>query len=221
MNGRGHVEPRGAPLVQALSASLTMIKISVGPVDNNAYLLQTQDGASVLIDAANDKRRLLGIIAGEPLATIITTHRHDDHWQALASLAAETGARLVSGIPDAEAIAAGAEVEDLIGVWDGDRVAVGSQSLEVIGLVGHTPGSIALAYSPSTGPVHLFTGDSLFPGGPGRTTNPTDFTSLMDDLETKIFARFGDDTVVHPGHGDDTTLGTERPQLPAWRARGW
>jgi glyoxylase-like metal-dependent hydrolase (beta-lactamase superfamily II) len=106
-------------------------------------------------------------------------------------------------------------------VWDGDQVPVGSESLEVIGLVGHTPGSVTVAYRPATGPVHLFTGDSLFPGGPGRTTNPTDFGTLMADLETKIFASFDDDTVVHPGHGDDTTLGRERPHLPDWRARGW
>jgi len=221
MNGRGHVEPHGAPLVQPLSANLTMIKISVRPMDNNAYLLQPRDGAGVLIDAANDKQRLLGIIAAGSVATIITTHRHGDHWQALAAVAAETGARLVAGVPDAEAIAADAGVEGLIGVWDGDRVAVGDQSLEVIGLVGHTPGSITLAYLPQSGPAHLFTGDSLFPGGPGRTTNPKDFGSLMDGLQTKIFARFADDTVVHPGHGDDTALGVERPRLPIWRARGW
>ena len=221
MNGRGHVEPHGAPHVQALSASLTMIKISVGPMDNNAYLLQPREGASVLIDAANDKQRLLGIIAGGPVATIITTHRHSDHWQALAPMAAETGARLVAGAPDAEAIVADAGVEGLIGVWDGDQVDVGYQSLEVIGLVGHTPGSITLAYLPTNAPAHLFTGDSLFPGGPGRTTNPQDFGSLMDDLEAKVFARFADDAVVHPGHGDDTAIGVERPRLPAWRARGW
>jgi glyoxylase-like metal-dependent hydrolase (beta-lactamase superfamily II) len=221
MNSRGHVEPHGGPLVQPLSASLTMIKISVGPVDNNAYLLQPREGAGVLIDAANDTQRLLGIIAVGPVATIITTHRHSDHSQALAPVAAETGARLVAGAPDAEAIAADAGVEGMIGVWDGDRVAIGDQSLEVIGLVGHTPGSITLAYLPPSGPAHLFTGDSLFPGGPGRTTSPQEFGSLMDDLEAKIFARFTDDAVVHPGHGDDTTIGVERPRLPAWRARGW
>jgi glyoxylase-like metal-dependent hydrolase (beta-lactamase superfamily II) len=221
MNSRGHVEPHGAPLVLPLSASLTMIKISVGPVDNNAYLLQPREGAGVLIDAANDTQRLLGIIAGGPVATIITTHRHSDHSQALAPVAAETGARLVAGAPDAGAIAADAGVEGMIGVWDGDRVAIGDQSLEVIGLVGHTPGSITLAYLPPSGPAHLFTGDSLFPGGPGRTTSPQEFGSLMDALEAKIFARFADDAVVHPGHGDDTTIGVERPRLPAWRARGW
>jgi len=101
-----------------------------------------------------------------------------------------------------------------------DRTPSRQIRVEVIGLVGHTPGSITLAYR-GAGPTHLFTGDSLFPGGPGRTTNPRDFASLMEDLETKIFGRFDDDTVVHPGHGDDTTLGAERPHLAEWRARGW
>jgi len=220
MESRGHVTPRGRPLVEKLSSSVTMIKLSVGPMDNNAYLLQPQHGPSVLIDAANDHDRLLGLLAGQPLQTIVTTHRHGDHWQALGRMAAATSARLVAGQPDLAAIAEGTGVQGLTGAWDGDRIELGEEFLEVIGLVGHTPGSIALAYAggPNT---HLFTGDSLFPGGPGRTTNPTDFGTLMTDLERKIFARFSDDTVVHPGHGDDTTLGDERPHLSEWRARGW
>jgi glyoxylase-like metal-dependent hydrolase (beta-lactamase superfamily II) len=100
-------------------------------------------------------------------------------------------------------------------------VRVGSCELEVIEVVGHTPGSIVLAYDDPDGVVHLFTGDSLFPGGPGRTTTPEDFKSIMDDLESKIFDRFSDDTWVYPGHGFDTTLGAERPHLTEWRARGW
>lgn len=220
MEGRGHVTPGGRPLVDKLSSSVTMIKVSVGPMDNNAYLLQPSHGSGVLIDAANDHERLLGIIDGQPLETIITTHRHGDHWQALARMAATTTARLVAGRPDVAAIAESTGVQALTGVWDGDQIQLGEEFLEVIGLVGHTPGSITLAYS--AGPItHLFTGDSLFPGGPGRTTSREDFASLMNDLEAKIFGRFNDDTVVHPGHGNDTTLGNERPHLPQWWARGW
>ncbi|MGI3785297.1 MAG: MBL fold metallo-hydrolase, partial [Janthinobacterium lividum] len=107
------------------------------------------------------------------------------------------------------------------GVWDGDTVPLGPEHLDVVGLVGHTPGSIVLAYGGPQGPTHLFTGDSLFPGGAGKTWSPEDFTSLMDDLEAKVFAVYDDDTVVHPGHGDATTLGAERPHLAEWRARGW
>ena len=220
MSGLNHVRPGGPPLVVRLSASVTMTKISVGPMDNNAYLLQSTSGASVLVDAANDSGRLLKLIGDESVDTIVTTHRHGDHWHGLAAVAEATGARLIGGRPDVDAIAQGAKVRGLVGVWDGDQVELGVETLAVIGLVGHTPGSITLAYT-GGGPAHLFTGDSLFPGGPGKTRNPHDFTSLMDNLEAKIFGRFDDEAVVHPGHGDDTTLGVERPHLVEWRARGW
>jgi glyoxylase-like metal-dependent hydrolase (beta-lactamase superfamily II) len=107
-------------------------------------------------------------------------------------------------------------------VEHGDTIAVGEQTLEVVHLRGHTPGSIALVWrGPEGAGTHVFTGDSLFPGGPGRTTNPTDFMSLMDDLEERIFGRMDDDTWFYPGHGKDSTLGAERPHLDEWRARGW
>jgi glyoxylase-like metal-dependent hydrolase (beta-lactamase superfamily II) len=221
MSGLHHVEPGGAALTLPVSGDVTLTKISVGPMDNNAYLLTAEDGGAVLIDAAEDGTRLLELIDGREVAVIITTHRHGDHWQALPAVAEATGAELICGRPDVDAIATGAWVEGLVGVWDGDEVTIGDGELEVIGLVGHTPGSIALAFTGSDGVVHLFTGDSLFPGGPGKTSGPADFDSLMADLESKVFARFDDRTVVHPGHGDGTTLGSERPHLADWRARGW
>ena len=219
MPGLNHVEPGGDPLTVVSSTALTVTKISVGPMDNNAYLLRS-GRASLLVDAAAEEDRLLAL-TGTALDTVVTTHRHGDHWQALSAVAEATGAELVCGRPDVHAIATGAWVENLVGVWDGDVVTVGDQRLEVVGLVGHTPGSIALAWTGDDGVAHLFTGDSLFPGGPGKTSGAADFTSLLDDLEQKVFSRFDDRTVVHPGHGDDTTLGTERPQLAEWRARGW
>ncbi len=219
MPGLNHVEPGGEPLTLSLSPTLTLTKLSVGPMDNNAYLLRTE-GAALLVDAAADADRLLGV-TGTALDAVVTTHRHPDHWQALAAVAEATGALLACGRPDVDAIATGAWVEGLVGVWDGDFVAVGAHTLQVIGLVGHTPGSIALAWTGEEGIAHLFTGDSLFPGGPGKTSGPVDFGTLLDDLEEKVFGRFDDATVVHPGHGDDTTLGAERPQLPEWRRRGW
>ncbi len=192
----------------------------VGPLATNAYLL-TDAGEGLLVDAADDALALLALIGDTPIGTLVTTHRHGDHVQALAAIASHTGARVVAGVPDAAAIesATGVMVDDR--VWDGDHVHVGNVRLEVIGLVGHTPGSIALAWTPEHGAAQMFVGDSLFPGGPGKTTRPEDFHSLMTDLETKIFGRFGDDTVVHPGHGDPTTLGRERASLPQWWARGW
>jgi glyoxylase-like metal-dependent hydrolase (beta-lactamase superfamily II) len=148
---------------------------------------------------------------------VVTTHRHADHWQALATIVSATGARTAAHPVDAEAIPVPSA--DLL--EDGATVPVGAVELRVIHLVGHTPGSVALLYDDPKGRPHLFTGDSLFPGGPGKTTNPADFTSLMDDLEAKVFGALPDETWVYPGHGRDTTLGTERPSIPEWRARGW
>ena len=103
----------------------------------------------------------------------------------------------------------------------GDRIPVCECELEVIHLVGHTPGTIALLYDDPAGTPHLFTGDSLFPGGVGKTWSAEDFRSLIDDVSTKLFDRLPDETWFYPGHGDDSTLGAERPHLPEWRERGW
>lgn len=219
MSGPAHVEPGGPPEVVQLSPSTSLVKVSVGPMDNNCYLLRTRAGAALLIDAANDADRIIAVTSEPVPGTVATTHRHADHWQALPDLAQRWQPNLCAGSPDSAAITRDAGVTGVSGVWDGDRIAIGDEQLDVIGLVGHTPGSIALVYHGDVD--HLFTGDSLFPGGPGKTGSAADFTSLMDDLESKIFGRFGDDAVVHPGHGDDTTLGAERPQLGEWRARGW
>ena len=218
MPGLHHVTRGGEPLTIALSPTVNAVKVSVGPGDNNAYLLAGP--GRVLIDAADDAATLLDVVGDRRLDVLVTTHRHPDHWQALAALA-DRSDRLVAGRPDAAAIADGAGVPRPDGVWDGDNVPFGDERLDVVGLVGHTPGSILLAYGGPGGPTHLFTGDSLFPGGAGRTTSPEDFDSLMDDLEAKVFNRFADDTVVHPGHGDATTIGAERPHLKEWRERGW
>jgi glyoxylase-like metal-dependent hydrolase (beta-lactamase superfamily II) len=210
----GEVTRGGAPAVRALD-HLTVTKVSVGPMDNNAYLLRCGD-QQLLIDAANDDETLLALIGDAGLATVVTTHRHGDHWQALQDVVEATGARSLAHADDAAEIPV---VTDTLA--DGDTVTVGDCALEVIHLVGHTPGSIALLYRDPNGHGHLWTGDSLFPGGPGRTTNPTEFDSLMTDLETKVFGRLPDETWFYPGHGRDSTLGKERPAIPEWRARGW
>ncbi len=98
---------------------------------------------------------------------------------------------------------------------------MGRSTLEVIHLAGHTPGSIALLYDDPDGTPHLFTGDSLFPGGPGKTPGPEDFDSLMADLRAKVFDRLPDETWFYPGHGNDSTLGAERGSIPDWLARRW
>nr|WP_240940051.1 MBL fold metallo-hydrolase [Planosporangium flavigriseum] len=194
---------------------MTIIKISVGPMDNNAYLLRSA-GEQLLIDAANEPNRLLSLLGEGGLQTVVTTHQHFDHWQGLHDVVGLTGAESLAHEADAPEIPIVTQT-----LKDGDRVRVGDAELEVIHLVGHTPGAIALLYRDPAGHPHLFTGDSLFPGGPGRTTSPEDFTSLMDDLENKIFGRLPDETWFYPGHGNDSTLGAERPSIPEWRARGW
>lgn len=213
----GEVRVGGAPDVRELPA-LTLTKVAVGPMDNNAYLLECRaTGARCLVDAADEPARLLDLLGGRALERVVTTHRHRDHWAALGEVVAATGARTATGREDAEAVPV--PTDDLLG--DGDEVVVGDVTLQVITLVGHTPGSVALLYEDPAGIPHLLTGDSLFPGGPGKTTGPADFSSLMDDLDRKVFGPLPDETWVYPGHGRDTTLGAERPHLPEWRARGW
>jgi len=198
---------------------LTITKVSVGPMDNNAYLLRCRaTGEQVLIDAANEPDRLLALVGDAGLARVVTTHRHADHWQGLGAVLAATGARTVAHPDDAAALPVRVDEP----VVDGDTVPVGTCWLEVIHVVGHTPGSIALLYRDLSGSPHLFTGDSLFPGGVGNTFgSASNFASLIHDVETKLFDRLPDETRVYPGHGADTTLGRERPALPEWRIRGW
>ncbi|WP_307248708.1 MBL fold metallo-hydrolase [Catenuloplanes indicus] len=217
MSYTGHVSPGSGPAVRELPA-LTITKQSVGGAsDNNAYLLRcTATGAQLLIDAANDASALLSL-AGSELSTVVTTHAHGDHWGALAEVVAATGAASVAHRDDAPELPVVTRT-----VEDGDTITVGEVTLEVIHLVGHTPGSIALLYRDPAGTPHLWTGDSLFPGGVGNTRGDrTAFESLITDVETKLFARLPDSTWFYPGHGDDSTLGTERPALPDWHERGW
>lgn len=211
-----HTTPSGPAVDLHRDDGLVVTKRSVGGMDNNVYLLRSGDNL-VMIDAAADAEALLEATRDHGPDVVITTHRHHDHIGALAAIAAERRPRLFAGTPDVAAIQEATGVTGITGVWDGDRITCGPIMLGVIGLVGHTPGAIALVHKGR----RLFTGDSLFPGGPGRTRSPQDFASLMDDLEAKVFGRYGDDVEVHPGHGDSTTIGAERPHLAQWRARGW
>jgi glyoxylase-like metal-dependent hydrolase (beta-lactamase superfamily II) len=212
----------GGPADTRELPGLSITKVAVGPMDNNAYLLRCSNtGELLLIDAANEASTLLGLVGGTPLATIVTTHRHGDHWQALKEVQQTTGARTIAHPDDAGEIPVPAT--EL--VRHGSTVRVGDAELSVIHLRGHTPGSIALCYDAAgelADQPHLFTGDSLFPGGPGNTQrDPQRFSQLMDDLEERVFGPLPDGTWIYPGHGNDTTLGTERPHVPEWRARGW
>lgn len=214
----GTLTPGGTPQRRTLDGA-TVIKASVGPMDNNAYLVTcTATGSTVLIDAANDSERLVQLIDENipELSLIVTTHRHPDHWQALEDIVAGFASPSAAHSIDAPEL----PVEPDRSLSHGDSLTVGELTFDVIHLRGHTPGAIALALR-CDGATHLFSGDSLFPGGPGKTQDPEDFTSLMDDLVERVFDVYDDSTVVHPGHGADTTLGAERPHLQEWRDRGW
>jgi glyoxylase-like metal-dependent hydrolase (beta-lactamase superfamily II) len=203
---------------------LTIRKASVSAMDNNAYLLTCRaTGAQLLVDAAADPARLTRLLTeGTGRAdVIVTTHQHSDHVGALAALVEATGARTAAGEDDADALPV--SVDDRL--CHGDTVSFGEVTLDVVGLRGHTPGSVALVYRDDDDPygrTHLWSGDSLFPGGVGNTKNPgQSFADLYRDVTRRVFAVYDDDTWVYPGHGPDTTLGAERPHLQEWRERGW
>lgn len=208
----------GGPAAVHELPRLIVSKLAVGPMNNNAYLLRDRDtGQQLLIDAAAEPDRLMTLVGRDGLVGIVTTHQHADHWGALAAVQAATGAPTLAGTDDADGIEPPIDIR----LADGDVITVGTSVLRVVTLRGHTPGSIALLYEDPYGHPHCFTGDALFPGGVGKTWNPQDFNQLLDDVETRLFAVLPDDTWVYPGHGNDTTLGDERPSLPQWRQRRW
>jgi glyoxylase-like metal-dependent hydrolase (beta-lactamase superfamily II) len=214
----GHVEPGGPP-ARRLLTDVEIVKVSVGEMDNNTYLLTCRHtGQRLLIDAAAEPDRLRAILGPGRLDTIVTTHRHADHWQALEVVSERTGAAVLAHVLDTAALPVPVDGA----LEDGDVVNLGVSTLAVVHLGGHTPGSIALVYDDPSGRAHLFTGDGLFPGGVGGTGGDQEaFHILFGNVRHRLFEAFPDDSWVYPGHGDDTTLGTERPHLDEWAARGW
>lgn len=207
--------------------ALTVRSIPVSEMSNNVYLLTSKpSGAQVLIDAADDASAIFALLkeaqkdtsTPAKLNLIITTHSHWDHVRALGEVREVTKAPAAAGVDDIADIAVPTDVV----LHHGDVQSIEDIELEVIQLRGHTPGSIALLYRDPHGPAHLFTGDSLFPGGIGNTNNDAErFATLYNDVVTRIFDYLPDDTFVHPGHGEGTTLGAERSKLAEWKQRGW
>jgi glyoxylase-like metal-dependent hydrolase (beta-lactamase superfamily II) len=215
----GNVTVGGPADVRELPG-LTISKLAVSDMANNVYLLRcTATGDALLVDAAAEADAVLGLVADAPLRTVVTTHGHWDHHRALPEVVAATGATTVAHPADAGDLPVPVDRP----VTHGDTVTVGEQTLEVVHLRGHTPGSIALLWrGPGDAGVHVFTGDSLFPGGVGNTRgDAANFASLIDDVEQRLFGNLPDEAWVYPGHGKDTTIGAERPHLGEWRARGW
>ena len=186
----------------------------VGPFENNVFVLRCkQTGEGVLIDAANEHEKLLDICKRLGVRNVLETHGHWDHIQAVPAIR-DAGYEVGITSEDASMLDSYDFVLD-----DESVIQVGRRRLHTIHNPGHTPGSMSFALEGS--PV-LFSGDTLFPGGPGNTaTDEGDFETIIGSIESRLFARFDDATMVMPGHGLDTTIGSERPHLQEWVDRGW
>ncbi|MCQ9370949.1 MBL fold metallo-hydrolase [Corynebacterium sp. 35RC1] len=215
--------------------TLHLDQISVGDMDNNCYLLYTKSegtdstgatdsthpehtGQALLVDAADNAHAILQLAEqhGVKITAVLTTHRHHDHVRALKDVLAATGATHYAPFLDAPALPAEVDVE----LHEGNTIPFAGRELKIHILRGHTPGGAALV-AELEGVPHIFIGDSLFPGGLGKTTSESEFERLFHDVKQQIFDQYPDNTVIHPGHGASTTLGKERPELEDWWERRW
>ncbi|MCB1010409.1 MAG: MBL fold metallo-hydrolase [Microthrixaceae bacterium] len=189
-------------------------KVVVGDFDNNVFVLRCRHtGDAVLIDAANEHDLLLELASGLGVRKVLETHGHWDHIQAIPAM---RNAGYSVGVTSEDA----AMLDSYDELLEHDTVIeVGDLRLRTIKTPGHTPGSICFRLE---GKPILFSGDTLFPGGPGNTSfDHSDFDTIITSIEDRLFAPLGADTLVLPGHGDDTTIGSESPHLQEWIDRGW
>ncbi|MGC2864849.1 MBL fold metallo-hydrolase [Corynebacterium glutamicum] len=200
-----------------MTNELTLHHISVSQMDNNCYLLAA-NGNGLLIDAADDASALLKLAedAGVTITKVLTTHRHADHVRALPEVLQKTGATHYAPFLEVPALPSAVDVE----LHHGDSIEFEGHVFPISILRGHTPGGAVLT-AEIDGKTHLFVGDSLFPGGLGKTSSEGDFVRLFNDVKERIFDTYDDDSIVWPGHGKETTLGAERPQLEIWWERRW
>ena len=206
-----------APHLEPLPYEDSLVEIHqvvVGPVDNNVFVLRCrQTGDAVLIDAANEHDKLLELCRQLGVRQVLETHGHWDHIQAVPAVR-DAGYRVGVTAADADMLPS----YDFV-VEDDTVIEVGRLHLRTIATPGHTPGSMCFLLDEA--PV-LFSGDTLFPGGPGATKFPGgDFPTIIDSIDRRLFAPLGADTLVLPGHGDRTTIGAEQPHLQEWVDRGW
>jgi len=189
-------------------------QIVVGPMDNNVYILRCRrTGDAMLIDAANEHEALLEICQRMGVNQVVETHGHWDHIQAVPAVR-DAGISVAVTSADAGMLPS----YDLI-LEDEESIRVGDLRVKTLTTPGHTPGSICFDVE---GTNLLFTGDTLFPGGPGNTSfEGADFATIIESIERRIFAKFDPDTLVLPGHGASTTVGEESPHLQEWVDRGW
>jgi len=189
-------------------------KLVVGPMDNNVFILRCKEtGDSVLLDAANEHEKLLPLCQQLNVRRVLETHGHWDHIQAVPAVR-DAGYDVGITAQDAGMLPSYDSILE-----DESVIEVGRLRLHTIHNPGHTPGSMSFRLEGS--PV-LFSGDTLFPGGPGNTSfEGGDFPTIIRSIEDRLFSKLAPETIVMPGHGDDTTIGAERPHLQEWIDRGW
>lgn len=187
--------------------------LAVGPYDNRSYVLSCPStGKAVIIDAADEAARIIDACAGLEVAAVLTTHGHSDHIAALDDVQAQL--KVPFHLHPADRDIAGRKPDEPLA--HGQEIAIGEVNLHVLHTPGHTPGSVCFVVESG-----LFSGDTLFPGGPGATRwDYSSFGQIMDSIEQRLMT-LPNTTIVYPGHGLGTTIGIERPQLASWRARGW
>ncbi len=195
-------------------ASAEIHRVVVGPMDNNVYVLRCKEtGEAVLIDAANEHEKLLEMCRGLGVRRVLETHGHWDHIQAVPAVR-DAGYDVGVTSADADMLPS----YDFV-LQDESVIEVGRLRLHTIATPGHTPGSMCFRLE---GAPVVFSGDTLFPGGPGATKFPGgDFPTIVRSIEDRLFSKLPADTIVMPGHGVDTTIGTESPHLQEWIDRGW
>ena len=189
-------------------------KVVVGPMDNNVFVVRCREtGDAVLIDAANEHELLLELCSSLGVRTVLETHGHWDHIQAIPAVR-NAGYEVGVTAEDAAML----DSYDYL-LEDESVIEVGRLRLHCILNPGHTPGSMSFRLEDS--PI-LFSGDTLFPGGPGATGfEGGDFDTIIDSIEQRLFSPLPANTMVLPGHGDQTTIGAEAPHLQEWIDRGW
>jgi len=183
-------------------------------MDNNVFIVRCREsGDAVLLDAANEHEMLLGLCQTLGVRTVLETHGHWDHIQAVPAIR-DAGYEVGVTAEDAAMLPS----YDYL-LEDESVIEIGRVRIHTHHTPGHTPGSMSFSIE---GTPLLFTGDTLFPGGPGATQyEGGDFPTILQSIEDRFFRAFADDTIVLPGHGIDTTIGAESPNLDEWAARGW